>query len=423
MKNGRLKEKRYKCHKCPTAFEKRDQYKVHVSLHGSKQKYECEKCDYSVKYYANYIQHIQKHEKSEAAQAEKREESSEEDIPFNDISTTTTTHKAIKSMPVSGALKSQGDGPLQLSTADKQYLLLQKARSAAQAASAGSHREAFDFRRRNVFCPRCPFYHTRRDRVDAHLRGHYAVSRTTCEHKCKSCDFSTNNLALSKEHTKLHFNVPIKAQAEIFAKMDGIELWTDNTLLFQDKGSKITEDRFLPVCNNINKSSEVVGEKIYINLNGVSVKYEEEKINIDDTSSVDNHLDRNKDNLNQDEKKNEIIEENSADLDENTNDQLLIDVQNMDTTENTGDSEKLKINSEIYNNSEVPLETNTNLLSGEGTAIETEDTDSNSTSTSSVSSNNSNAVQNINENSSASTSSRSVTEQLRTNNFDGNIDQ
>lgn len=38
VKNGKLKEKRYKCHKCPSAFEKREQYKIHLSLHGSKQR-------------------------------------------------------------------------------------------------------------------------------------------------------------------------------------------------------------------------------------------------------------------------------------------------------------------------------------------------------------------------------------------------
>lgn len=61
LKNGVLKEKRYKCNKCPSAFEKREQYRVHLSLHGSKQRYECSHCDYSVKYYANYVQHIKKH--------------------------------------------------------------------------------------------------------------------------------------------------------------------------------------------------------------------------------------------------------------------------------------------------------------------------------------------------------------------------
>lgn len=38
MKNGRVKSKRYKCIKCPSAFEKKDQYHTHIGLHGSNQK-------------------------------------------------------------------------------------------------------------------------------------------------------------------------------------------------------------------------------------------------------------------------------------------------------------------------------------------------------------------------------------------------
>ncbi|XP_060519105.1 zinc finger protein 142-like isoform X2 [Cylas formicarius] len=67
VKNGRAKEKRYKCHKCPTAFEKREQYRVHLGLHGAKQRYSCDSCDYSVKYYANYVQHVKKHRTSDEA--------------------------------------------------------------------------------------------------------------------------------------------------------------------------------------------------------------------------------------------------------------------------------------------------------------------------------------------------------------------
>lgn len=61
VKNGVAKEKRYKCPKCPSAFDKRDQYKVHLTLHGADDKYKCDKCDYSVKYTANYVQHQRKH--------------------------------------------------------------------------------------------------------------------------------------------------------------------------------------------------------------------------------------------------------------------------------------------------------------------------------------------------------------------------
>lgn len=61
VKNGVARPKRYKCAKCPSAFDKRDQYAVHLTLHGAQDKYQCDKCDYSVKYTANYVQHQRKH--------------------------------------------------------------------------------------------------------------------------------------------------------------------------------------------------------------------------------------------------------------------------------------------------------------------------------------------------------------------------
>ncbi|XP_049800009.1 uncharacterized protein LOC126235329 [Schistocerca nitens] len=85
LKNGRLKEKRYKCHKCPSAFEKREQYRTHLSLHGAKQRYRCEKCDYSVKYYANYIQHMRKHKDNDDAQAARLIEKKKSDHELLDI--------------------------------------------------------------------------------------------------------------------------------------------------------------------------------------------------------------------------------------------------------------------------------------------------------------------------------------------------
>lgn len=61
VKNGVSLPKRYKCHKCPSAFDKRDQYALHLTLHGAQDKYQCDKCDYSVRYTANYVQHQRKH--------------------------------------------------------------------------------------------------------------------------------------------------------------------------------------------------------------------------------------------------------------------------------------------------------------------------------------------------------------------------
>jgi uncharacterized Zn-finger protein len=61
LKNGRPKLKRYKCQKCPFSTEKRDQYHIHVGLHGSNQTYTCTICQYSVVHYANFKQHSKLH--------------------------------------------------------------------------------------------------------------------------------------------------------------------------------------------------------------------------------------------------------------------------------------------------------------------------------------------------------------------------
>lgn len=37
--------KRFQCSKCPSSFEKKEQFKVHSNLHGSKQRYRCDRCD------------------------------------------------------------------------------------------------------------------------------------------------------------------------------------------------------------------------------------------------------------------------------------------------------------------------------------------------------------------------------------------
>lgn len=58
---GKIKEKRYKCSKCPSAFEKREQFKLHLGLHGSNQQYACASCDYAVSNQANLLQHEKKH--------------------------------------------------------------------------------------------------------------------------------------------------------------------------------------------------------------------------------------------------------------------------------------------------------------------------------------------------------------------------
>ncbi|XP_066138898.1 zinc finger protein 142-like isoform X1 [Euwallacea fornicatus] len=184
IKNGRTKEKRYKCHKCPSAFEKRDQYKIHLGLHGSKQKYNCECCDYSVKYYANYVQHQKKHKFNEDAQAAKRlsEELSED-------------------METNAADEGPEGGSLQVSVADQQMADILQMRKDEEASSE---------EKKTHWCSYCPYISARKDSLDNHLKRHECISGIKNTYTCEHCDYSVPQAHVRKDHEKLHF-IPNKA--------------------------------------------------------------------------------------------------------------------------------------------------------------------------------------------------------------------
>ena len=69
---GRTREKRYKCMKCPSAFDKMDQFNVHINLHGTNGRYKCKLCDYSVKFIANFGMHIKRHKYHEHIEAQNK---------------------------------------------------------------------------------------------------------------------------------------------------------------------------------------------------------------------------------------------------------------------------------------------------------------------------------------------------------------
>ncbi|EEB13612.1 conserved hypothetical protein [Pediculus humanus corporis] len=184
IKNGKLKEKKYKCHKCPSAFEKRDQYRVHLSLHGSKQKFKCEKCDYSVKYYTNYIQHMKKHENHDRALKAKNSESEKK---IYDEETLIFLENRFKIF----------QGKILNKMGDKKY----------------------------YNCPHCPYATNQRHIIESHVRKHYCVSKIKSGYGCQHCDFYTSQEHCMREHKKLHFGNSIKFKAEAYIKCEKMELW------------------------------------------------------------------------------------------------------------------------------------------------------------------------------------------------------
>lgn len=225
LKNGRQKEKRYKCHKCPSAFEKREQYKIHLSLHGSKQRYKCELCDYSVKYYANYVQHMRKHQMNDEAQAERKKDNgfvvSESQDEVKQEHCNDNIKLAIKTMP-KGPVKSDFQ---QFSISDQQTLrLLQRRRSMSNCGKDANTSEISPVKERKLhMCLLCPYTNQRQDSLTNHYKRHGdADVLSGGSHKCSYCDLVVVQSHFLREHLKTHFNYHKNLTAECFAANDDV---------------------------------------------------------------------------------------------------------------------------------------------------------------------------------------------------------
>lgn len=225
LKNGRQKEKRYKCHKCPSAFEKREQYKIHLSLHGSKQRYKCELCDYSVKYYANYVQHMRKHQMNDEAQAERKKgENGFTELDNTDPKEDERTDNiklAIKTMP-KGTPKSDFQ---QFSIRDQQTLrLLQRRRSMSNTAKDANTTETSPTKERKLhMCLLCPYTNQRQDALSNHYKRHDDTDALISgNHKCSYCDLVVIQSHFLREHLKTHFNYHKTLTPECFVANEDV---------------------------------------------------------------------------------------------------------------------------------------------------------------------------------------------------------
>ncbi|KAL4715178.1 hypothetical protein ACJJTC_012225 [Scirpophaga incertulas] len=229
LKNGRQKEKRYKCHKCPSAFEKREQYKIHLSLHGSKQRYKCELCDYSVKYYANYVQHMRKHQMNDEAHAERKKNSSgivDLDSPEIKQEEHGNIKLAIKTMP-KGVPKSDFQ---QFSVRDQQTLrLLQRRRSLNNNKDQTSPTEPPAKERKMHMCLLCPYTNQRQDALNNHYRRHDDTDvLNTGSHKCSYCDLVVLQSHFLREHLKTHFSYQKNLAAECYIANEDVSFTMTN---------------------------------------------------------------------------------------------------------------------------------------------------------------------------------------------------
>lgn len=266
IKNGRLREKRYKCHKCPSAFEKREQYKIHLSLHGSQQRYNCEKCDYSVKYFANYSQHLKKHQLSESLKKEKSIGGGDpviEDREIDETNEIPSTERCGKT--------------LKMSVADQQTMMLLQNRNITNTVTRDNINGDVISR-----CPHCPYANNRKDGVNSHIKCHSNTKHGP--YMCKFCDYNVPQLHFLREHLKIHFSTIKFVKPDAYMKCERLELWsepldsnhnTDKRLIFRDQGLD-KKDRFVPLIEYPDEFESIKG-RVYINL-----KTGEEEVELDD---------------------------------------------------------------------------------------------------------------------------------------------
>lgn len=235
LKNGKMKEKRYKCHKCPSAFEKREQYKVHLNLHGSKQKYNCEHCDYSVKYYANYVQHLKKH---------KAQEVKSEDIEIDVDENEEIVEK-------------------KLSLGDQQALNILQQRLLVNSASPTKEED----KKQTFNCSNCPYVNYRKDAVDNHQKRHISVSGSKNNYTCEHCDYSVPQVHFLRDHIKLHF-ISNRTGLDGYMVCDNLKLVSSNGEIEEVVFEENADKEFLPPLSEevTEKFNNNDGEKQFVNI-------------------------------------------------------------------------------------------------------------------------------------------------------------
>lgn len=243
LKNGKMKEKRYKCHKCPSAFEKREQYKKHVSLHGAKSKFKCEKCDYSVSNYANYTQHMRKHDWNERSISERRASILSKEVADGAVSQleqqmmdtlcAEQTDRRSSSVSTGGAVQVAVMSPekkpalalsslpkaakmLHISVADQQAVVLMQQRLTENGVNLADqlHR-----------CYYCPYSHQRKDAVETHEQRCHINPKGS--YVCDFCSYTVPQPHFLREHQKLHFGFMKGIKPEAYMKCDRLEIWME----------------------------------------------------------------------------------------------------------------------------------------------------------------------------------------------------
>lgn len=219
VKNGVIRTKRYKCPKCPSAFDKRDQFAVHLTLHGARDKYQCDKCDYSVRYTANYVQHQRKH--AQDAEIRKNNEQAAERAKMIKEQEEASNAQRVRRRPTAEDRKPQRQTklilppPLKLQPQDTTFTNEISDQQTAYELNAayGATGNLVGETTTSLFrCAQCPFECDIRSQLDRHTTHHHvamnssgAASKRSWKRSCRFCTYRTHGEVDLAEHTRVHF--------------------------------------------------------------------------------------------------------------------------------------------------------------------------------------------------------------------------
>ncbi|XP_053634782.2 uncharacterized protein [Cherax quadricarinatus] len=278
---GKSREKRYKCNKCPSAFEKTEQYHVHSNLHGSNHKYKCRICDYSVKFYANFMMHINRHKYHEkmVSQNDGSPPPVDTDLKYEPVissgDNSSQSDKGMKNRMEDLANKENLDDA-DLTTTERQHLLLQNKKGVIDPSKKDDDKD-----RRVYYCQYCPYASLRRDAVDSHSLRHHANGGYGV-YKCTFCDYTASQPNFIREHIKVHFRPFKYVHPEGYMRHDRQEILSLPILPPAGRGNNV------PVSSN-EESLQSSREKHLIFSHETGV-FKPHFTNSEDEDSVDSQL-------------------------------------------------------------------------------------------------------------------------------------
>lgn len=219
VKNGVIRSKRYKCPKCPSAFDKRDQFAVHLTLHGARDKYQCDKCDYAVRYTANYVQHQRKH--AQDAEIRKNNEQAADRAKMIKEQEEASNTQRVRRRPTAEDRKPQRQTklmlppPVKLQPQDTTFTNEISDQQTAYELNAayGATGNLVGETTTSLFrCAQCPFECDIRSQLDRHTTHHHvamnssgAASKRSWKRSCRFCTYRTHGEVDLAEHTRVHF--------------------------------------------------------------------------------------------------------------------------------------------------------------------------------------------------------------------------